>query len=55
MTYSLTSVHPESVLMPVLRRSAADSAASKFEKLQSGKKDKEKAEAEDEMERTKQR
>ena len=40
--------------MAIIPRCAADSA-SKFEKLQNSKKEKERTEAEDEMERTKQR
>lgn len=39
----------------VYSRCAADSAIAKFEKLQSGKKEKDIAEAQDEMERMKQR
>ena len=41
--------------MAIVLKCVADSAASKFDKLQNSKKEKERAEAEDEMERTKQR
>jgi hypothetical protein len=39
----------------VVQRVIAETTAAKFEKLQNGKKEKEKREAEDEMERAKQR
>lgn len=43
------------MVLNMMYRGAADSAAAKFEKLQNGKKEKDTAEAQDEMERMKQR